>query len=369
LDAIQARCDVIVGNEEAVAGGLTAVMLIILALSAGSTTQTETYTLNQGESNQMSTNNLYTGCWGDLFREFSSGVQSPNNWLNYNCYWLNYAHSYASQGMGSCRLMFQWDFAYDAMSQIKADGSNYNDVAIVLQHFDTIGMKIILDMHYCNSVGTVGIQPDDVRISSAWIALASHFAGDNRISAFNLHNEINYDVRNTHTAHQITEFYANLCYSIWAIDSSRKIIFPLGQLYYNSASEWIDDIESFGINSDSRIIFDVVHPYVHSGENAQVKAEWYDENWIAPSVSAFGSDKCWCGETFCYDEIAPNAYRSDWMVSIVNIFINYGVDFQAIELWGDSSSNALQDSAFGLTDWVPSSGYSTPVLAAPTIST
>jgi hypothetical protein len=46
LDAIQARCDVIVGSEEAVAGGLTAVMLIILALSAG-TSQTETYTLNQ----------------------------------------------------------------------------------------------------------------------------------------------------------------------------------------------------------------------------------------------------------------------------------------------------------------------------------
>jgi hypothetical protein len=79
LDAIQARCDVIVGSEEAVAGGLTAVMLIILALSAGSTTQTETYNLNQGESNQMSTNLSPIPNGWDKTYTGQRGLNSPPN--------------------------------------------------------------------------------------------------------------------------------------------------------------------------------------------------------------------------------------------------------------------------------------------------
>lgn len=271
-----------------------------------------------------------TGLGGDYRLTFDEG--DPESWLDlgftyegiYNS-WVDW--TVAFNGYTTTRLSFNFIDGTGGGSLLE-----YNALDSVLTIFSNHGSKVILIMQNMNEP-----YPTNWMFNQAyhdyWINLANHCKGDNRIAAFSLWGEVVPSNYPGHTKAQVVQVFADLVKAIHVVDPDRVVIFPDPDQFYDSSAQWIADVKATGINKESNVVFDIVHPYFFEnswdmGLTPEGKAQWYTDNWIIPSVNAFGSDKCYSGETFAWTGAGYHLdLQQRWLVAVINKFSQYDVDF------------------------------------------
>ena len=68
------------------------------------------------------------------------------------------------------------------------------------------------------------------------------------------------EIINGHSKSWIVNYFVDLTRAIHEIDPDRVVIFPTGQLLYDSASQWLSDLLAAGIQSEPNVAFDIFHP-------------------------------------------------------------------------------------------------------------
>jgi len=206
---------------------------------------------------------------------------------------------------------------------------DYNAFNRVLEIFDNAGSKVLAVMQNYDGLPYPTNYMFSQNFWNSWINFANHYKDDSRIAAISLYGELGPGDYPGYTRLQATQRFADLTRAIHQVDPDRVVIFPIGQTYYVTANEWIADLQVTGILNEPNVVFDIVHPYFFEssydlGMTVEQKADWYAYWWIEPCVNAFGSSKCYSGETFAWNN-GELQYR--WLVTIINKFDQYNVDF------------------------------------------
>ena len=277
----------------------------------------------------------YTGLGGDYLLTFGGGL--PEYWTEETFTydgdersWLEWASIF--EGYNTPRLSFNFLGGTGGGSLLDTDKLDE-----VLTLFDSVDKKPILLMQNRNEpyplnwVFTQGYQ-------DYWTDLTTTFLNDARIAAFSLWGEMNpYDYgAGEYVAADVTQRFADIIDAIHVIDPDRVCIFPLGQLYYDNAADWITDIATAGFTAEPFVVFDIVHPYYFEnaydmGLTVTEKVAWYVANWITPCVAAFGAADCYAGETFAWTGPEYTPYlQHRWLVEIINAYATAGISFN---LW------------------------------------
>jgi aryl-phospho-beta-D-glucosidase BglC (GH1 family) len=217
----------------------------------------------------------------------------------------------------------------------------------VLQIFDSIGVKVIMDLH-----NVYDMQNDfgSWMWVNNWKELAQRYKGDKRIAAFQIANEPQHKAGGYDTwatdgplgpitdRFKLQQVFAYLIREIHKIDPDRVVIYPTPFFQYSNYNEWFADLQTVGIVSESNVVYDVSHPYFFENQNdmgmtPEQRAEWYANNQIAPSVRFFGAEKCWVGETFAWK---GSTYHHDlqvrWLTAIINQCVEYSVGFDILNV-------------------------------------
>ena len=281
--------------------------------------------------NAQTVTNSLTGFGGDYALYFNDG--SVEAWINSGL--INRVDEFRKKGYVAARLCFEFGHS-TCMSTL-----DYTKFDRLLEIFDSVSVKVIPTSW------------DDQTFSSAflanhrnnWLNFVSHYKGDQRIAAISLFNEPTSRILTASMSKsEFQHFAANLVRDIHAIDPNRVCIFPIPILMYGSFDQWLPDLKATGILSEPNVVFDIAHPYFFEndydmGKNPEQKASWYGYAWIAPAVSAFGSDRCYAGETFAwvgestlptanYPSHTPNvALQKRWLVAIINEFNRQDISF------------------------------------------
>ena len=297
----------------------------------------------------------FTGLGGDYLLTY--GVTKPtvsnaNAWTNtYSNGGITkpwYAWSTYFSGYSVTRL----GFTFNPQMIISHSIMGFAAFDRVLELFDSVDGKVIIaNFDYGDTYW------DTTAWWNKWLDMASYYKGDDRIAAFEIFNEMHPEIRNGHSSAWIVNHWADLTRAIHAIDPDRLVMFPTGQLDYDSASQWLHDLFSTGIQNEPNVVFDILHPYFfeipswdyHSGypQTPEGTAQWYTDAWIAPCVNALGASRCYEGETFEWE--AKNGYdhslQQRWLVAIVNKCEQYGMSFNLWNGLGTSSEMSVQIEA------------------------
>ena len=305
-----------------------------------------------------------TGVGGDYLVYYND--EGAEQWLLYDGYWLNKVAEMKEQGFYTARLGFNFIEVENGRGPSLMD---YDKLDIVLGYLDGIDIRAILIMqNYAQSYPTNYLFSQDFHDN--WINFVTRYEGDNRIAAVSLYGEVAKTDFPGHTAYEVTQTFANLVKDIHKIDPDRVVVFPLGELYYTKATNWINDLQLTGMLSEPNVVFDIVHPYYFEsndfdyGLSPEEKVQYYVDNWIAPCVDAFGNSRCYSGETFCWTPGDPNVmpqpmhstYTYDlqrrYLTSMINSFTDFEVSF-CIWAW-----IGTPDSTGVVTDAIAQSNYS-----------
>jgi hypothetical protein len=291
-----------------------------------------------------------TGLGGDYSLTYDNG--DVELWIDWG--WINKAVAYKPQ-YHTVRLGFNFIEGVSGISTF-----DYKTFDRVLQIFDDAGLKVIAVNQNAHPDF-----PNNYAFSSefrnSWIDFVTYYKDDNRIAALSLLGETVPSQYEGHTAYEVTNAYAELTRDIHAIDPDRVIIFPLGGLYYNSATQWISDLRAIGIVNEAYTVFDVVHPYFFQNEwdmglTPEQKAVWYSENWILPCASALGASRCYSGETFAWHGTINGTPSDDdlqirWLTAIINEFEKYGIGFTVWAILGDKESFDLNAQGIAASNY------------------
>lgn len=296
---------------------------------------------------------LYTGFAEDYLRTFSDAPDPIAEWDQ--SWYTTHLDYWGDRGYNSMRLGFNFG---------SGEGSHYSETkmdAVVNWFYDSHGYKAIFDMHD-NSPSIYGSQG----FVDNWRNVASHYAGNGKVAGFNIANEpalgttlnpllyassgptgqvtINYE---------LTKYFVYVTQQIRSIDPTRVVFFPTYVMYrpeitFNTWHSYLLQAGSelnYNVIADPYVIFDVTHPYYFEniwdgGMTPEEKAQWYVAREVLPAVTAFGSAKCWSGETFAgwypgvYDDngvstTIPATYdlQYRWLKAIINQFDVYNVPF------------------------------------------
>jgi hypothetical protein len=295
-----------------------------------------------------------TGVGGDYLVYYSD--QDPSIW---ETSWIHDDLTYyASKGLTTSRLGFV--FSDSTVAPLGKHGmSVYNKAKMdrVLTYFDQFGMKVVFVLqnnydqaNYCGSQSWF----------DNWLQVTRDYKDDNRVLAFNIFGEPEHDVNgyNTWASHITTKAQFNvemmkLVKAIHTIDPKRVVILPymgLGSLYNGFGSEtyssWIADLKAAGFESEPNTMVDVTHPYFFENQydyslNPTQKAKWYEDNQIKPMTSAFGSSRCWSGETFIWlgttigGGTATLSLQKEYLTEMINCFVRNQVGFDLWAVWGN----------------------------------
>jgi len=286
----------------------------------------------------------FTGFGGDyaLTHNGSDGSIWDESGYTYNgTYhsWVQWASTF--EGYTTTRLGFKFSSTSNAHSLM-----DYKTLDATLDSFNTAGSKIILaNFDYTNTYW------DSAEFRNNWLDMTTHYKGDNRFAAFELFNEMHDGILNGHSNTWIVNYFADLTKAIHEIDPDRVVMFPTGQLFYDSASQWLRDLAATGIQNEPNVAFDIMHPYYFEnsydmGLTPEGKAQWYTDNWILPCVSTLGASRLYVGETFAWIEEGYHAdLQGRWLRAIICECAQNGVSFN---LWcglGVPGEMAVQISA------------------------
>ena len=305
------------------------------------------YTLSETPMPEPSNYRLpLTGLGGDYTLYFSD---SPITiWTDNNNYWLNKLAYWRDRGYTDARLAFVFSGA-NGNSHL-----DYTKWSTMLGFFDNINVKVIATLQNNPAFNP---QPDSSYVWDNWIAFATYYKGDTRMSAFDLFSEPGLNPKSTSSNLAITQFYANLIHAIHAVDPNRVVIFPCLQTYYDTAQQAIADLQSTGITSESNTVFDIVHPYwmdtYSSWTTMPNWVKWYENNWIKPFVTALGASKSWSGETFGHTDNTTAEHGSEWMKLIINKFVDYGVGFNVYCVLGYSTEFSINEAGMKASNYQP----------------
>jgi hypothetical protein len=252
------------------------------------------------------------------------------------------------------RLGFAFSDAYPAPFEHAHSDYVESKMDRVIEIFDTIGVKVILDNH------NVGDHHDYLG-SQAWIenwkAIAQHYKGDQRIAGFNIFNEpAKYTWHESVTTkEEFLQACADLIDDIRAIDPTRTIYFPTCDgmsIGYDDPTTTYNAMANLGIWAKGNIIMDILHPYYFENEwdmdlTPEEKVDWYVTNKIEPWVNLIGAEKCWIGETFAWTGKTKDL-QVQYLTAMINECINYDVGLQVWSFFGKRSwcTEALEASSY-----------------------
>ena len=300
-----------------------------------------------------------TGVGGDYLLFSDNG--SPNWWLQWGSYWLNQVAERETNGYDTVRLGFWFS---GATSNPNGQGISVLDYAkfnTVLAYMDSINVKVValcqnwIDSYSTEAYGYTMSQ----HLWDNWLDFVQYYKGDKRIAAVSLFGETdahNIGISKQTPANRLaqTKYYADLTRAIHQIDSARIVVFPIGQLYYASQQDWINDLKVTRITDEPNVVFDIVHPYFFEndydmGLSPEQKAAWYTDAYITPAVNALGAYRCWAGETFAWypgnsysTSIVPSHpmhldLQQRWLTSIINCCVANGVGFDIWAILGQDT--------------------------------
>ena len=259
----------------------------------------------------------------------------------------------------------------------------YSKLDSTLAYLDSVGVKAIL----CDWGANPGNWYGSTAWVNDWVALATHYAGDTRIKAFELTNEpypyllstsgptggINPD-GNGYYMHPFDVAMKYCIDQIRGADSSRTIMYPIVVDFVSPVSSytpstinsWYNDLVSVGVIAQGNIIWDITHPYYFQDNSMDPypncgptgAATWYYTYEILPQVAKFGAVNCWLGEMFCWQQGGWNGQINivyNDQVTFVKTMINYctgiGMGFQLLEF--------IEYPYGGLTNAITQSDYYT----------
>jgi hypothetical protein len=238
----------------------------------------------------------------------------------------------------------------------------YTKLDQVLTYLNSVGVKAII----CDwsSFGLTDGWYGGAKWRADWVALATHYAGDNRIKAFELINEP-YDFFMVPSAKTMSSFNsacASLIDSIRAVDPSRTIMYPLEVgILTESSTEFYNDLVSKGIPAKGNILYDIVHPYYFQDlimdggiDEPSGKADWYWNNYVLPQISYFGVQNCWSGEMFCWPRGPNHGWNGNININyndqqifvrrMINYFVGAGMGFQMLQYLTSRDQQAQVDA-------------------------
>ena len=290
-----------------------------------------------------------TGLGDDYLIYYNDG--SPEVW---NQNWIK--TRLAQYNVKSVRLGFLFSDAPGAGKSGYGSMYNANKMNRVLDILSASGVKGILTLQN-NGVSCKNYVGSWAWVNN-WLSVTKQFKGDSRVAAFSIFGEPAHDNYYDTWAtdgplgpitdrRKLQQVFAYLIDAIHAIDPGRVVIYPLGQFSYNNANEWYNELNSLGIVDKQNVIFDIIHPYYFEndwdlGLTPIQKAQWYVNNWIAPSVKLFGADKCFVGETFAWS--LSHHLQVQFLTEIINVFTDYNIGFQIWAYWS-SPNQSWQNEA------------------------
>lgn len=311
-----------------------------------------------------------TGIGGDYLVYFND-LSTDRNPAIWETNWIQNDLSYfAQQGLTCSRLGFSFESNTD---RIYGSCSVYQTWKMkqVVGYFEEKGMTVILS--YQNNYDNRGFAGSDDWFSG-WLGVAQDFKNDDTVVAYNIFGEPEHDVggydtwdSSINTKQEFLDRMMELTRAIHQIDPEKIVILPymgLGSLYYgwktgSLYSEWIQDLKDAGFKSEPNTVVDIIHPYYFEnsydfGLTVDEKVQWYETYQIKPMIEAFGSDRCWAGETFSWYGTSlrpgdgtggnPTTYsiQDYWLEQIINCYVSNDVDF---DVWAYWSTTAVHKSA------------------------
>ena len=304
---------------------------------APSSTPTPTTTPTPTSAPTYSGNSLPLSALGDDYLVWSNWNGDPN-------YWKTQLHWFTEYHCNTARL------GVSLPNEPVKECSTYDKAKLntVLSLLSSVGVKVILTDQNGDTESWYG--------SQAWIndwkQIATDFAGDTRIEAFEICGETysqfwNPSIYGSWSLSHFDQACADCINQIRAVDSSRTIMYPIVVgVITDSTTAFYNDLVAHGIPAKGNILYDITHPYFFQGGPAMdftndpitdADAIWY--SYCLPQIALFGVANCWCGETFPWAStsyIGGNpangqysyALQQEFEVAMINHFVSAGMGFQ-----------------------------------------
>jgi hypothetical protein len=315
---------------------------------SASPTSTPTPTPTPTSAPTFSGGSLPLSCLGDDYLVWSNWNGDPN-------YWASQIHWFTQFHCNTARLGFS--FADDTGSD-KDSTYTYAKLNTVLTYLSSVGVKPII----CDFGGFGSYFYGSTAWVNDWKNLASSFAGDSRIKAFEFANEpySYYLAPNANTLSTFNSVCASLIDQIRAIDPSRTIMYPIEVgVMTDSASVVYNDLVANGIPAKGNILYDITHPYYFEKcpsfdpvNDPIADADCLWNYYVLPQISYFGASNVWCGETFPWSDPSTGgthtyALQQQFEIAMINHFVSVGMGFQ---MWCFFSSANQQSYINALTN-------------------
>ena len=285
-------------------------------------------------------------------------------WVNWNgdpSYWSSQLHWFTEFHCNTARLCFT--FADDpGAGTLSADSDStytYAKMNTVLNLLSSVGVKPIL----CDFSDRNGNWYGSAAWINDWKNLASSFAGDSRIRAFEIANEpYTYAcASNAQTMSTFNSACQSLITQVRAIDPTRTIMMPCEVgIITGSPTAYYNDLVANGIMADGNLLFDIVHPYYFERypsmdpvNNPLGDAEYYWNAYCLPQISYFGASNCYAGETYPWSryDIVPGtsqyynyALQQQFEIAMINHFVSAGMGFQILCFFSTTDQQADIDA-------------------------
>ena len=336
-----------------------------------SSTPTSTPTPSPTPTSPPSGNSLPLSCLGDDYLISGNFNGDPS-------YWVNQLHYFTQYHCTCARLAFTFADCPGAGQATFSNGEDtgvastlvYSKLDAVLNYLGSVGVKAII-CDWASFAYSDGVVSDGWYGSSAWfndwVALATHFAGDSRIEAFEITSEP-WNNMCCHSAQTVSGFDAacgSLIDAIRAVDPSRTIMYPnVVGIISSSPAAFYSDLVAKGIPAKGNILYDIIHPYYFEDypamdpvNNPIGDADWIWNTYCLPQIAYFGASDCWCGETFPWPSNGAGgwngqttihyAIQQQFEIAMINHFVAAGMGFQ---MWGFFSSTQQQADIDALTN-------------------
>ena len=250
----------------------------------------------------------------------------------------------------------------------------YSKLDSVLGYLNSVGVKAIL----CDWASTEGGWYGSLAWNNDWVALATHFAGDTRIKAFELTSEPTTKMFSSSgytggitNLHSFDVAMSDLIARVRSVDPSRTIMYPIvaNFLFEPNATNfnsWFRDLDGVGVTSKGNILFDIVHPYYFQDcprmDSYGNPVDCCDAIWnqiCLPQINHFGVSNCWCGETFCWPRgtnvsNGGGGWNGELNINyndqqtferrMINYFVSAGLGFQMQQFITSSDKSAQVDA-------------------------
>jgi hypothetical protein len=279
-----------------------------------------------------------TGIGGDYLVNYSSG--DPSAWEPL----IPLLAQWQSLGYSTSRLGFVFP-GLTGMSVL-----DYTKFDAVLTYFASIGVQVIPVLQ--NNTDDVSAFVANPNFISDWLQFVTYYKGDTRIAAVEIFGEPNSDTSYyAGSSLKLQQLFKSLIDQIHAIDPTRLIIYPTGNVNYPDALTWIADLRTTGIINDQLVVFDIIHPYLFESSNdtppppnnTPTQIVQYNLNtWMLPCIAAFGPNRCFCGETYANPNLTQSL-QVQFLTEQINSFIANGVQF---DIWATLEFLQQQQTSF-----------------------